>query len=59
MLNPPIVDTLAAQTVLRVTAAGFEPYGRGVIEQCTVSGCANQFPVVFDVNGTRRACNIS
>ena len=49
--EPPVVDTLAARSVLRVTATGFEPNTSGVVEQCTVARCANPFPVEFDATG--------
>ena len=49
-----VVDALPPSAVLRVTAGGFEPESTGVIEQCTVRGCANRFPVSFDLEGRAR-----
>jgi hypothetical protein len=50
----PVVDRLPARSVLRITATGFDPNASGLVEQCTVAGCANAFPVLFDANGTAR-----
>ena len=33
------------------TITGFEPESTGVMEQCSVGGCANPFPVAFLLNG--------
>jgi hypothetical protein len=49
--DQPLVDGLPARSLLRITATGFETNGTGFVEQCTVTRCANQFPVVFDMNG--------
>jgi hypothetical protein len=48
------VDKLAERSVLDVTIIGFEEDSTGVIEQCSVGGCANPFPVSFDFNGRAR-----
>lgn len=53
-LTEPVVDALPARSVLRITATGFEPNARGLVEQCTVAGCANSFPVLFDDDGRAR-----
>ena len=47
----PVVDRLPARSVLRINATGFETNGTGFVEQCTLTRCANGFPVVFDING--------
>ncbi len=52
--DQPLVDGLPARSVLRITATGFETNGTGFVEQCMVTRCANQFPVVFDLNGVAR-----
>lgn len=52
--TPGVVDRLPARSVLRITATGFDPNATGLVEQCTVAGCANSFPVLFDANGTAR-----
>jgi hypothetical protein len=52
--TPEGVDRLAGQSVLRITAKGFEPNSTGLVEQCTVAGCANAFPVLFDATGGAR-----
>ncbi|MDQ1481680.1 MAG: Neocarzinostatin family [Actinomycetota bacterium] len=52
--DPPRVDRLRNGSVLRISAAGFETFGRGYVEQCTVGGCSNLFPVLFDENGSAR-----
>jgi hypothetical protein len=51
---PPVVDALHASSVLRITASGFAPGSKGLIEQCTVAACANPFPVLFDASGSAR-----
>lgn len=51
---PPAVDGLAPRALLRISAAGFEPNSSGFVEQCTVAGCANPFPVRFDETGLAR-----
>jgi hypothetical protein len=51
---PPTVAPLAARSVLHLTITGFEPESTGVMEQCSVGGCANPFPVTFDLNGRAR-----
>jgi hypothetical protein len=48
------VDQLAERSVLDVTIIGFEPGSTGVIEQCSIGGCANPFPVSFDLDGRAR-----
>lgn len=48
------VDRLEERSVLRVTVIGFEPETTGIIEQCSVGGCSNPFPVSFDVDGRAR-----
>ncbi|MDQ1508351.1 MAG: Neocarzinostatin family [Actinomycetota bacterium] len=50
----PIVDRLPSRSVLRISATGFETSGSGYVEQCTVGGCSNLFPVLFDENGSAR-----
>ncbi len=52
--NAPTVDRLAARSVLRIVAVGFEPNTTGTVEQCSADGCANPFPVTFDIDGTAR-----
>jgi hypothetical protein len=52
--EPPRVDRLGNRSLLRISAAGFETFGRGYVEQCTVGGCSNLFPVLFDENGSAR-----
>jgi hypothetical protein len=52
--EPARVDRLRDRSVLRISAAGFETFGRGYVEQCTVGGCSNLFPVLFDENGSAR-----
>jgi len=49
--DQPLVDGLRGRSVLRITATGFETNSTGFVEQCTATRCANQFPVVFDING--------
>ena len=51
---PPTVDRLAERSVLHLTVTGFEPDSTGVMEQCSVGGCANPFPVAFDPSGRAR-----
>jgi hypothetical protein len=51
---PPTIDKLAERSVLRLTVTGFEPDSTGVMEQCSVGGCANPFPVAFDPSGRAR-----
>jgi hypothetical protein len=48
------VDRLDERSVLRMTVVGFEPESTGVIEQCSVGGCSNPFPVAFDIDGRAR-----
>ena len=50
----PLVDRLPSRSVLRISATGFETSGSGYVEQCTVGGCSNLFPVLFDENGSAR-----
>jgi hypothetical protein len=52
--SPPHVDRLAAESVLRILAIGFEANATGTIEQCTATSCGNRFPVVFDFQGVAR-----
>ena len=49
--DQPLLDRLPARSVLRINATGFETNGTGFVEQCTLTRCANGFPVVFDING--------
>jgi hypothetical protein len=51
---PPTVARLSERSVLHLTVTGFEPDSTGVMEQCSVGGCANPFPVAFDLNGRAR-----
>jgi hypothetical protein len=51
---PSSVDRLDRRSVLRLTVVGFEPASTGTIEQCSVGGCSNPFPVAFDLNGQAR-----
>lgn len=53
-LLPPIADKLAERSVLDITIIGFEADSTGMIEQCSVGGCANSFPVAFDTSGRAR-----
>ncbi len=53
-LPAPVVDRLPGRSVLRITATGFPPSTTSVVEQCSVAGCANAFPVAFDANGYAR-----
>lgn len=51
---PALVDELAPQTVLTVTATGFEPDTTGTIEQCLgaeAKRCRNRLSVRFDDDG--------
>jgi hypothetical protein len=50
--EPARLDRLPNRSLLRISAAGFETFGRGYVEQCTVGGCSNTFPVLFDENGS-------
>jgi hypothetical protein len=52
--TPESVDRLPTRSVLRITAKGFAPNSTGLVEQCTVAGCANAFPVLFDESGGAR-----
>jgi Neocarzinostatin family len=52
--EPPVVESLSPLSVLRITARYFEPSAHGWIEQCTLSSCANPFPVAFDEYGSAR-----
>lgn len=53
-LVPPSADKLTPRSVLRMTVIGFESESTGVIEQCSVGGCANPYPVTFDLEGRAR-----
>jgi hypothetical protein len=53
-LLPPTVARLAARSVLHLTITGFEPDSTGLMEQCSVGGCGNPFPVTFDLSGRAR-----
>jgi hypothetical protein len=48
---PTVVDELPPSAVIRVTANGFDPYAKGVVEQCAGTSCTNAFPVTFDEFG--------
>jgi len=50
----PFVDRLPPRALLRISATGFETSGSGYVEQCSVGGCSNLFPVLFDENGSAR-----
>jgi hypothetical protein len=50
----PLVDRLPPRALLRISATGFETSGSGYVEQCSVGGCSNLFPVLFDENGSAR-----
>jgi hypothetical protein len=50
----PLVDRLPPRALLRISATGFETSGSGYVEQCSVGGCSNLFPVLFDQNGSAR-----
>jgi len=52
-----VADGLRRNSVLRITAHGFEPFERGIAEQCAPTltpRCFNQIPVQFDEDGVAR-----
>jgi hypothetical protein len=50
----PVVAKLPHESVLRVSAIGYDPYAPGAVEQCTLNSCTNSFPVTFDETGAAR-----
>jgi hypothetical protein len=50
----PVVAKLPHESVLRISAIGYDTLATGAVEQCTLNSCTNSFPVTFDETGAAR-----